>query len=139
LLQSRLPRLLDELPGLAGQGRPLVLEVHEDFAADLATFAGLRSCLGELGIRLAYDDFGAGQARLATLAQVAADFVKLDRGLVQGLPHSRALRDLVQALGRICADLGSQVLAEGVESAEEAALCLELGCQLGQGYLFGRP
>src|SRR5262249_46607462 len=88
---------------------------------------------------LAYDDFGAGQARLAELVQVPADFVKIDRGLVQELPASRPMRELVRAVVRVCADLNACVVAEGIETAEQADLCRELGCHVGQGYLFGAP
>ena len=133
------PGLLEELRwmrALLGDHH-LVLEVHEDFAADTATLARLRDGMRNLGVHLAYDDFGAGQSRFAALAQVAPDYVKLDRAIVQNLPHCRAMRDLVRALCTVCLELGCQTLAEGIESEDEAALCRELGCQLGQGFLFG--
>jgi EAL domain-containing protein (putative c-di-GMP-specific phosphodiesterase class I) len=139
LLPDHLPQLLDELPELGRLGRRLVFEVHEDFAGDVATFRQLRERLRQLAIGVAYDDFGVGQARLSALTETPADFVKLDMTLVQGLPHSRAMRDLVHALAQICADLGTRVIAEGIETEEEAAVCCDLGCQLGQGYLFGPP
>jgi EAL domain-containing protein (putative c-di-GMP-specific phosphodiesterase class I) len=55
------------------------------------------------------------------------------------LPHSRDLQDLVRALGEVSARLSCQVIAEGVETEAQAETCRALGCQLGQGYLFGRP
>src|SRR5262249_53668953 len=87
LHSDHLPQLLDELPRLARLGRRLVLEVHEDFAGDIAAFRKLRGCLREHDIGVAYDDFGVGQARLTALTETPADFVKLDMTLVQGLPH----------------------------------------------------
>lgn len=134
-IHSTLEDLVKSLP-LQAQ---LVLEVHEDFVAELPTLERLREQLHGLGVQLAYDDFGVGQARLRALADVPADFVKLDMTIVQGLPHSRAMRELVRALGRVCADLGTTLLAEGLETEQEVEICLQLGCVLGQGYLWGHP
>jgi EAL domain-containing protein (putative c-di-GMP-specific phosphodiesterase class I) len=130
---------LESLPGSLPADQPLVLEIPEDYAGDVRMLEQLRARLGDRNVRLAYDDFGVGQARLSALAQVPVDYVKLDRTIVQGLPHSSALRDLMRGLGQVCANLGTQVIAEGVETEEEAGVCLELGCPLGQGYLFARP
>lgn len=117
----------------------VVLEVHEDFIADTRTLERLRSHLREVGVKLAYDDFGVGQARLAALAQVPPDYVKIDMTITHGLLHSRAMRELVRALGQVCTDVGCKLLAEGLETEEEAAVCQDLGCQLGQGFLFSKP
>jgi EAL domain-containing protein (putative c-di-GMP-specific phosphodiesterase class I) len=117
----------------------MVLEVHENVVADVMTLRRLREHLRALGVGLAFDDFGAGQARLAELAEVPPDFVKLDMKLIRGIDESRARQELVQALARIAADLGVRVIAEGVETVREAETCLEVGCQLGQGFLFGPP
>jgi EAL domain-containing protein (putative c-di-GMP-specific phosphodiesterase class I) len=119
--------------------RSMVLEVHEDVVADVVMLRRLREHLRALGVGLAFDDFGAGQARLAELAEVPPDFVKLDMKLIRGIDQSRARQELVQALARIASDLGVEVIAEGVETPGEAESCLEAGCQLGQGFLFGRP
>jgi EAL domain-containing protein (putative c-di-GMP-specific phosphodiesterase class I) len=119
--------------------RGLVLEIHEDCIADIRALGKLRDRLRERNIRLAYDDLGVGQSRLAALAEVPADFVKLDRTLVRGMPTSPAMRDLVRALVQVCVGLGTQVVAEGMETEEEALICTELGCQIGQGYLFSQP
>ena len=134
-LQESLADLSDLLPS----GQQLVLEIHENCTADIGALKRLRARLHEMGIGLAFDDFGVGQARLAALAQVEVDYVKLDRTLVQSLPHSPPLRELMRALAHVCAGQGAQVLAEGVETEEEAEVCCELGCGLGQGYLFGKP
>jgi EAL domain-containing protein (putative c-di-GMP-specific phosphodiesterase class I) len=131
-------RSLGAIPAAVRAARPLVLEVHEDAVTDVPAMQRLRDGLRDLGIRLAYDDFGAGQTRLAELAAVPPDFVKLDRKLVQQLPHSRPLQDLVRTLSQVSAKLGCEMLAEGVETGAEAEACRALGCRLGQGYLFGR-
>jgi EAL domain-containing protein (putative c-di-GMP-specific phosphodiesterase class I) len=119
--------------------QPLVVEVHEDMVADLRTMRWFRDRLKQLDIGLAYDDFGAGQARLAELAEVPPEFIKLHMALIRGIELAHARQDLVQALNRVTRDLGVQLIAEGIERLEEEQVCRTLGCQYGQGYLFGRP
>jgi len=118
----------------------LVVEVHETAVMEVDRMRDLAARLGEIGVRFAYDDFGAGQARLNELGEVPAHFVKFDMGLIRGLHEAndrkkRVVRDLV----RLVLDLGSVPLAEGVELEEEAAICREMGFALIQGYLTGRP
>jgi EAL domain-containing protein (putative c-di-GMP-specific phosphodiesterase class I) len=122
-----------------GDRNHMVLEVNESLVADVACLKTLRLKLKEAGIGLAYDDFGAGQARLAELAEVPPDFIKLDISLIRGIHEAEARQDMVQALISLSNQMKVQVIAEGVETEAEAATCLGLGCQLGQGYLFGRP
>jgi EAL domain-containing protein (putative c-di-GMP-specific phosphodiesterase class I) len=129
---------LEGIPEALG-GRPVVLELHEEAVADLAAMRRLQDGLRALGIGLAYDDFGAGQARLAELAEVPPRFIKLDKALVQGLHRAPARQELVRALTQVSTDLGIRLIAEGIEVAEEAAACLALCCHYGQGYFFGRP
>jgi EAL domain-containing protein (putative c-di-GMP-specific phosphodiesterase class I) len=136
--QSQLNGLCEFL-AFVDDGRSMVLEVHENVVADVPALRQLRDRMRALGVGLAFDDFGAGQTRLAELAEVPPDFVKLDMKLIRGIDQSRARQELVHALARIASDLGVQVIAEGVETPREAETCLELGCHLGQGFLFGRP
>jgi EAL domain-containing protein (putative c-di-GMP-specific phosphodiesterase class I) len=130
---------LQRLSEMTTEGQTVAVEVNEGSVADVAALRRLRDQVHGVGFRLAYDDFGVGQGRLAALAEVPADYVKLDRSIVQNLPHSRPLRDLVRALGQVCADVGTELLAEGVETEDEMLIAQELGCHLGQGYLFARP
>ena len=100
----------------------------------------LAARLSEIGVSFAYDDFGAGQARLNELGDVPAHFVKFDMGLIRGIHEAserkqRVVRDLV----RLVLELGSVPLAEGVELEAEAVVCREMGFQLIQGYLTGKP
>ncbi len=137
------PRFLDSLGEIAAGfrqgGRRMILEVHEDAVANPATMRQLRARLHEMGVGLAYDDFGAGQARLAELAEVPPDFVKLDMKLIRGIEQAPARQDLVRSLAELCGRLGVQMIAEGIETQAEADTCHRLGCAFGQGYLFGRP
>jgi EAL domain-containing protein (putative c-di-GMP-specific phosphodiesterase class I) len=136
------PQLRDSLDDLRRglpAGQALVVEIHEDTVADLDLLRRLRRELRDLGILLAYDDFGAGRSRLAELAAVPPDFVKLDMGLVRNLQDSVPRQWLVKAITDVARKLGSRVIAEGIETTEEAEICAALGCQFGQGYLLGCP
>jgi EAL domain-containing protein (putative c-di-GMP-specific phosphodiesterase class I) len=120
--------------------QPLTLEVHEAAAADLNTMKMLRLVLEDLHIKLAYDDFGAGQARLNELVEARPHFVKFDRKLIMGLDRADASRrQMVESLVSMCRQLGIVTLAEGVETAAEAEACRQVGFELMQGYHFGRP
>jgi len=120
--------------------QPLTLEVHEAAAADLATMKMLRLVLDDLNMKLAYDDFGAGQARLNELVEARPDYVKFDRKLVMGLDKADPSRSqLIESLVSMCRRLGIMTLAEGVETAGEADACRRIGFELMQGYFFGRP
>jgi EAL domain-containing protein (putative c-di-GMP-specific phosphodiesterase class I) len=138
-LNERLIASLREVQSILRSDQQMVIEVHEDMVADLQTMRGFRDRLKELNIGLAYDDFGAGQARLAELAEVPPDFIKLHMMLIRGIDLAQARRELVQALNGVITDLGVQLIAEGIERPEEEEVCRSLGCRYGQGYLFGRP
>jgi len=130
---------LEQMATIADAGHTPVLEVHESAVTDHGAMAGLRDRLCDLGIRLAYDDFGAGQSRLMELVEVPPHTLKLDITLVREIDGSARRQDLVRALVHVLADQGIEVLAEGIEREEEAIVCRQLGCHLGQGYLLGRP
>ncbi len=136
---DNLLRTLDSIPEAVAGKRQVVLEFHEEAVADVKAIRRLRERLVDLGIGLAYDDFGSGQARLSELAEVPPDYIKLDKTLIHELHLAQSRQALVLALIRLSADLGISVIAEGIETAEEAEVCIRLGCQFGQGYFFGRP
>ena len=101
------------------------------------TVAKLRE-LRPLGVRIALDDFGTGYSSLALLKDLPLDAIKIDRSFVRGLDE-RANQHLVRVVVAIGAELGLDVVAEGVETEEERRLLAELGCPRLQGYLFARP
>ena len=118
----------------------LVLEIHEAAITEPASMARLQQDLRDLGIGLAYDDFGAGQTRLGELAAAPPDFLKFDRQMIEGIDRDGGSRGrLLAALVRMAEDLGIRSIAEGIEREAEAEVCAELGFELGQGYLFGMP
>lgn len=118
----------------------VVVEVHETAVVEIARMKELAARLTDIGVRFAYDDFGAGQARLNELGEVPAHFVKFDMGLIRGIDRaSERKQKVVGDLVRLVRDLGSVPLAEGVETEAEAEICRLMGFQLVQGYLTGRP
>jgi EAL domain-containing protein (putative c-di-GMP-specific phosphodiesterase class I) len=119
---------------------PMALEIHEFAVTDLTRMRAIQRELRSLKIKLAYDDFGSGQARLVELVEVPPDYLKFDRGLIQGIctaPEQR--QQMLGTLVRMARDLGIVTLAEGVETAEDSQVCEQLGFELGQGYFYGRP
>ncbi|MBX7450430.1 EAL domain-containing protein [Mycolicibacterium sp. 3033] len=117
----------------------LVLEITETLPiVDLADAAAQIDRFNGMGARVALDDFGAGYNSLAYLHALPIDIVKLDRSLTVG---SEAVRELTlyRSVVGLCADLGLDVIAEGIESVDQAATVLAAGCRRAQGYLFGRP
>lgn len=136
--ESFLPSL-EEIARLRRGDHPIVIEIAENAVADVAALGNIKKALDGFGFEFAYDDFGAGQARLLELTDLPPHYLKLDIGLVQGIELAKPRQDLVQALLRVVGKLGIQVIAEGIENGEVAAMCLKLGCRLGQGFLFGRP
>jgi EAL domain-containing protein (putative c-di-GMP-specific phosphodiesterase class I) len=99
----------------------------------------LRSALRELDIRLAYDDFGAGENRLMELIEVPPDFLKFDMILVRDLDASVQRQLLLASLLKVTQDLNVTSVAEGIETLAEAEACLRVGFDLAQGFHFGRP
>ncbi len=95
--------------------------------------------LREMGYRIAIDDLGAGHSRSNLFRPLDTDFVKLDMSLVRGIEASPSKRELVATIVRSCEDRGIGVVGEGVETEEEAQTLIELGCDLLQGFYFGRP
>lgn len=120
--------------------RPMVLEIHEATATQTSQMRELRAALDDLCIGLAYDDFGAGQARLVELVEVPPDYLKFDMKLVQGISAASTERQkMVEHLVQMTSELGIAPLAEGVELQADHDVCLQMGFSCAQGYLYGRP
>ncbi len=116
------------------------LEITE--SVPLSHFSLCHSVLAELrgrGVMLAVDDLGAGYSNLKYIADLAPQIVKLDRGLIVNMEIGSRQHRLVKALVRLCEDLGSKVVAEGIETEQEARAVMDTGAHYGQGFLFARP
>lgn len=122
------------------QDLPMVLEVHEAAITNPSEMRELKRQLRDIDVGLAYDDFGAGQTRLSELIEAPPDYLKFDMSLVRGIDQATAERQkMLASLVRIVTDLGINPLAEGIETAEEALVCKELGFLTAQGFYYGRP
>jgi EAL domain-containing protein (putative c-di-GMP-specific phosphodiesterase class I) len=120
--------------------RQLVLEITEsvvmqDAAAAVATLHELKA----LGIRLAIDDFGTGYSSLAYLKRFPVDVLKIDRSFIEGLGQDAQDSAIVESVLVLAKSLGLGVTAEGIETPRQQLRLEQLGCDVGQGYLFGAP
>lgn len=124
----------------AHPNRKLTLEIHEAAITSPAMIRKLRAVLEDLEMELAFDDFGAGQARLIELGEVRPDYLKFDMKLIQGIERAAASRQqVVAALVQMVNDLGTIPLAEGVEAEGTHRTLCQMGFRLGQGFHYGRP
>lgn len=122
------------------QQASLVLEIHEAAISDPTQMRELKAQLKELRIELAFDDFGAGQTRLAELTEARPDYLKFDMSLIRDIDKAGPERQkLITSLVNVTLDLGIAPLAEGIETAGEAEVCRQLGFRFAQGFHFGRP
>ena len=118
----------------------IVLEINEKAAADTSEFPKLQAALKQMAMGLAFDDFGVGQTRLVELSTISPDYLKFDMSLIRQIHLApERLHRMIATFIKASHDLGILTLAEGIECAEEADVCKQLGFDLGQGYLFGRP
>jgi EAL domain-containing protein (putative c-di-GMP-specific phosphodiesterase class I) len=118
----------------------IILELTEHTVVDdyPQLVAALRS-LRRAGVRVAIDDTGAGYSSLAHLLKIAPDLIKLDRELTSGIDVDPVRRAMAMALITFAADTGAQIVAEGVETADELAELERLGVPWAQGFHLGRP
>jgi EAL domain-containing protein (putative c-di-GMP-specific phosphodiesterase class I) len=125
---------------LSRHAHSVVLEITERQSIEgVPGLPGRIKALRTLGYRLAIDDLGAGYAGLGTFAILEPDVVKLDMSLVRGCDHEPVKQQLIRSMTSLCKELGALVVAEGIETPAERDTVVELGCDLLQGYLLGRP
>ncbi|MGC4087451.1 MAG: EAL domain-containing response regulator [Polyangiaceae bacterium] len=119
----------------------IVLEITERSSLDrVSDVRGAIALLRERGFRIAVDDLGAGYAGLSSFSQLEPDIAKLDMSLVRGIDQSSRKASIVRSMIAVCTrELGTQLVCEGVETEAERDTLLELGADLLQGYLLGRP
>ncbi|MCW2996565.1 MAG: hypothetical protein JWN65_114 [Solirubrobacterales bacterium] len=115
----------------------LHLEITETVLMDQAE-ASLQA-LKALGVSLVLDDFGTGYSSLSYVQRFPIDMLKIDRSFVTDLEHRTDDETIVGAIVNMARSLRVEVIAEGVETVEQARRLYELGCRLGQGYYYARP
>jgi EAL domain-containing protein (putative c-di-GMP-specific phosphodiesterase class I) len=117
----------------------VVIELTESVFADDEGVAEALRRLRALGLALSVDDFGTGYSSLSYLRRLDVDSVKIDRSFVAGLGGEPRDAALVRSIIELGHALGLTMVAEGVEDAAQEAFLRDAGCDLAQGWLFGRP
>jgi EAL domain-containing protein (putative c-di-GMP-specific phosphodiesterase class I) len=118
----------------------LVVELTETYLSELGDALRLDlNAITATGARLAADDFGTGYSPLTRLTDLPVDVLKVDRQFVDAMTTSPRAQAVVQAVVGMSEALGLDLVAEGVETQEQARLLQRLGCRNGQGYLWSRP
>jgi diguanylate cyclase (GGDEF)-like protein len=136
-LVNRVERTL-ELTGFPA--RLLILEITEQIVwADKARARQAMKELQALDVRIAIDDFGTGYSSLAYLREFPVNILKIDRSFVVPLGTDERAQALLGSILSIADALSLDVIVEGVETAEQAEILVDLGCSVAQGYYFGRP
>jgi EAL domain-containing protein (putative c-di-GMP-specific phosphodiesterase class I)/CheY-like chemotaxis protein len=118
----------------------IILEVTERATLErMGDVKGRVAALRDVGYRIAVDDLGAGYAGLTSFATLEPEFVKLDMALIRDIDKSSVKQRLVRVMAGLCRDMNMLVVAEGIETYEEHKVVLDLGCDLLQGFRYGRP
>jgi EAL domain-containing protein (putative c-di-GMP-specific phosphodiesterase class I) len=131
----RLTELVSSIPHGA-----LTLEITEShLIGDPDRAAATLAALDELGVRIALDDFGTGYSSLSNLSALPIHQLKIDRSFVSGLCDRKEAEALVSGIINLGHGLELEVVAEGVETPQQARRLRELHCDFAQGFLFGRP
>ncbi|MCA9609795.1 MAG: EAL domain-containing protein, partial [Myxococcales bacterium] len=126
--------------GLASIADRVTFEITERASLDSIPNVCRRIAdLRKMGFQIAIDDLGAGYAGLTSFARLEPEVAKLDMSLIRDVHRIPTKQRLVKSFQEVCSDLGIVLVCEGVETAEERDCLLHLGCDVFQGYLFGRP
>ncbi|MGH3732373.1 MAG: EAL domain-containing protein [Acidimicrobiales bacterium] len=135
LLDERCLRLLEPLPL-----ERIVVELSEhDPVRDYEALSAVLAPLRDKGMQLAIDDVGVGFSSLRHIVLSAPDVIKLDLSIVTGVATDHVLRTLARALAEFGHEIGASVVAEGVETRDDALALRDAGVDYGQGWYFGRP
>jgi EAL domain-containing protein (putative c-di-GMP-specific phosphodiesterase class I) len=142
--QFQRPSLVEDIrrvlatTGLSPHG--LKLEITESVVMqDVVGASATLAHLAGLGVRIAIDDFGTGYSSLAYLKQFPIETLKIDRSFVNGIVEDSQDVAIVRSVIALAKTLNLTVTAEGIETPGQQIRLRDLGCDLGQGYLFGRP
>ncbi len=117
----------------------IVMELTESDEMDNDVLRRRQQIFERAGIRTALDDFGTGYSNDSALLNIRPSFVKVDMSLIQDIDSDEHKMTMVSNLIQLCHDMGAQVIAEGIETAEELKTLIRLGADFGQGYLLARP
>ncbi len=118
----------------------LMIEITETtFMRDVGAAVEHLREIKALGVSIAVDDFGTGYASLSQLQMMPADILKVDRSFIAALEGGKQSHDLLQAILGVGHSMSLKVIAEGIETEEQLRTITEMGCEMAQGFLLGRP
>jgi EAL domain-containing protein (putative c-di-GMP-specific phosphodiesterase class I) len=118
----------------------LGLEITERVAMkQMETINRILETVSQWGMPILLDDFGTGYSSLSLLQTLPVDVVKIDKSFIQSMLTDPRSAALVRTIIRMCHELGKTVMAEGIESRSQLKHLQKLGCDYGQGFLFGKP
>jgi EAL domain-containing protein (putative c-di-GMP-specific phosphodiesterase class I) len=136
-LADRVAEILRET-GL--EARFLRLEVTESHVMENSQMAiTIMNRLRELGVKLSIDDFGTGYSSLSYLQRLPINYLKIDRSFVNVMNSNHENSEIVRAIIMLAKNLNMQVIAEGIETEEQALQLINLDCPFGQGFLYSKP
>lgn len=115
------------------------IELTESAFANRIEMSDTIERIRKLGITVAIDDFGTGYSTLSYIKELPADTLKIDRSFIRDIELNENSRAIVKAIIMLADTAGLNVVAEGIESKEQAEILLELGCREGQGYYYSKP
>jgi EAL domain-containing protein (putative c-di-GMP-specific phosphodiesterase class I) len=133
------PLFYGELQKLGIPYENIVLEVKEDEIENTEKLKAFCDYYRNIGFNIALDDFGAGQSSFDRIAIVRPDIIKIDRSLITNIENNQIHQEIVNAICKMCQNIGALPLAEGVESLDETICCISHGTILMQGFHFARP
>ena len=123
--------------GLKARGVVVCAEVLEQ---DVSTEIVQEVCeLRFLGYLVALDDFGTGYSNLSAVQDLGPDYLKIDRSFTKSLVSGKVKSSLIPGIIHLARIVESEIIAEGIETADQARILTGLGVEFGQGFLFGRP
>ncbi len=131
--------VIDTINKHSVDSKHLEIEITESLTRDSDEHTKICHELRAFGVRIAIDDFGTGYSSLSVLAKLEVDTLKIDQSFISGLPGDDSSRLMVKAITDLSLGLGYDVVAEGVETAEQLAFLQSLGCPYVQGYFLCRP
>jgi EAL domain-containing protein (putative c-di-GMP-specific phosphodiesterase class I) len=132
-------RLGERLAGHGIRRGSLSLEIIESALVDTEAVSPVLDAIGEMGVRVAIDDFGAGFSSLTRLRDLTVHTLKLDRSFLHNVPEDRRAAAFITAMLALAEQLGLEVVTEGIETPSQLGFLLSEGCPRGQGFHLGRP
>ena len=116
------------------------IEITERFIMEYSTTnMTILEDLRNIGCKISIDDFGTGYSSMSYIKRLALDTIKIDKSFITDLPHDSHDAEVSKAIIALSQSLGYQVVAEGIETIEQEIFLREYGCNIGQGFYFGRP